>query len=237
MRTLKNYLIPLLMVAVFTIVTACTPQVSNPLVGTWKLVGASPDDIKVVFTADGNMHFVVPTQGQIIQGKYVFSDKEIKLNIDGAGELVMTKTADIPETPDPSKIVSLNDRRLRALESEAKIYVGSMNKAQQAHYLEKQRFGKNSDELEVGIPTDTENYTYAVQVKQEGGKPVAIATATPKNPQLKAYSGLVSLYEVGQGQVTTLSMACVNVQAGTPPVIPLIGTDKPVCGAGSEPVK
>ena len=56
----------------------------------------------------------------------------------------------------------------KARQSEAKTYVGSMNRAQQAYYLEKQQFSPNLQTLAVGIALKTENYGYGVV--RNGGK-------------------------------------------------------------------
>ena len=48
----------------------------------------------------------------------------------------------------------------KARQSEAKTYVGSMNRGQQAYYLEKQQFAPSLDALAVGIALTTANYGY-----------------------------------------------------------------------------
>lgn len=47
----------------------------------------------------------------------------------------------------------------KAKESEAKQYVGAMNRAQQAFFLENNQFGSDLDKLGLGIKSNTENYT------------------------------------------------------------------------------
>jgi len=59
----------------------------------------------------------------------------------------------------------------KARQSEAKTYVGSMNRSQQAYYLEKQQFAPNLQTLAVGIALKTENYGYGVV--RNGGKAAA----------------------------------------------------------------
>ncbi len=58
----------------------------------------------------------------------------------------------------------------KAKQSEAKTYVGSMNRGQQAYYLEKTAFVTDNQDfgkLGLGVATQTENYKY--QVKDGGG--------------------------------------------------------------------
>ena len=48
----------------------------------------------------------------------------------------------------------------RAKESEAKVTIGSILKAQHAHYTTEGRFANNVNDLSVGITTRTRNYEY-----------------------------------------------------------------------------
>ena len=50
----------------------------------------------------------------------------------------------------------------KARESEAKQYVGSMNRAQQATYLEKSQFTTDFGNLGLGIASNTTNYVYSI---------------------------------------------------------------------------
>jgi len=48
-------------------------------------------------------------------------------------------------------------------QSEAKQYVSSMNRAQQAYYLENSRFSASVEALGLGITTQTTNYSYSIR--------------------------------------------------------------------------
>jgi type IV pilus assembly protein PilA len=50
----------------------------------------------------------------------------------------------------------------KARQSEAKTYVGSLNRSQQSYYLEKQEFAPNLQTLAVGIAQTTQNYSYGI---------------------------------------------------------------------------
>lgn len=52
----------------------------------------------------------------------------------------------------------------KARESEGKQYVGSMNRAQQAYFLERQRFTSALVNLGLGIQSDTTNYSYSIHI-------------------------------------------------------------------------
>ncbi|OWY68746.1 hypothetical protein B7486_24735 [cyanobacterium TDX16] len=76
----------------------------------------------------------------------------------------------------------------RAKESEAKIYVGTVNRAQQAYRLENSSFAINISQLSISI-YNTASYTYNI----DGASATrARFTATPTTIDLKAFSGCVS---------------------------------------------
>ena len=57
---------------------------------------------------------------------------------------------------------SFLNQAAKAKQSEAKTYMGSVVRAQQAYRIEEPRFADTFTNLEIGIPTQTENYTYDV---------------------------------------------------------------------------
>jgi type II secretory pathway pseudopilin PulG len=61
-----------------------------------------------------------------------------------------------------SALPSLLSRANKINQTEAKLYTGSMNRAQQAYYLENTAFTTSIDELGVAIQQQTENYQYII---------------------------------------------------------------------------
>jgi type IV pilus assembly protein PilA len=103
----------------------------------------------------------------------------------------------------------------KAKQSEAKTTSGSMNRSQQAYYLEKGEFiFKDTDEefakLGLGVSRQTSNYDYkiagiATQVTNQG-RP---RTDSGAPPSVKAYIGGVKVGTVtGTGEATTLVVLC-----------------------------
>jgi type IV pilus assembly protein PilA len=103
----------------------------------------------------------------------------------------------------------------KARQSEAKTYIGSMNRSQQAYYLEKQQFSPTLTSLGVGIAQSTANYTYYT------GTDNAVAQATKATTgvnswafagataPLKTYIGGVSISTPGgSSEATTLAGLC-----------------------------
>jgi type IV pilus assembly protein PilA len=78
----------------------------------------------------------------------------------------------------------------KARQSEAKTYVGSINRGMQSYYLENaNNFTTIVTELSLGIAPATENYKYEI----ESSKPAEFATVKARavNKALKSYAGIV----------------------------------------------
>ena len=147
----------------------------------------------------------------------------------------------------------------KARQSEAKTYIGSMNRAQQAYYLENAEFvdaQADFEDLAMGISTQTENYTYRVSTKgganidavqsaeTTGSKGAAANTAA-----YKAYIGGVSISQLSATSTESSSLAVLcegdkapvnggNAGDATTAAAGLtFATDAaPVCGGGYSPV-
>jgi len=114
---------------------------------------------------------------------------------------------------------SFLNQAAKARQSEAKTYVGSMNRSQQAYYLEKQRFADNLQNLAIGIAQTTVNYAYTTTGSSRGTTGTdanAYSAAVPLEPSVKTYVGAVNLATpAGSNEATTLAALC---EAKLPPV-------------------
>lgn len=129
----------------------------------------------------------------------------------------------------------------KAKQSEAKTYVGTLNKGQQAYYTEKSKFGSNIDILGIGVKSDTVNYTYnsnttsSATVSSNNATSVGISKAVA----LRGYAGMVQLNVVATtSDVTSLAILCEANAAGTGnPTIPQAqATNGPICATDQVPV-
>ena len=105
----------------------------------------------------------------------------------------------------------------KARESEAKTYVGSMNRAQQAYYTENAEFAENLGELGLGVDASTENYEYAIDapgatVSGATGE-VMINKATAQQDTLKNYAGPVAV--IGGDGSTDADGNVISVRASS----------------------
>ncbi|HCQ20273.1 MAG TPA: pesticin [Anabaena sp. UBA12330] len=99
----------------------------------------------------------------------------------------------------------------KARQSEARTYVGSMNRGQQAFYTENDSFTSSVDALGVGIVTQTANYLY-LAIAGNGGSGTQLFAANFSNSAnagsgLKNYGGVVTL-RTANSEVTSQSFMC-----------------------------
>lgn len=121
--------------------------------------------------------------------------------------------------------------------SEAKQYVGSMNRAQQAIVIEKSAFATSVNALGIGIKTETKNYKYSVRATKQ----TAFNYGISKKPQLKSYVGGVFVIRAksnnGEDEMRTESILCSTDTPGTiPDLPPKLQNSKLVCPTGTTQV-
>ncbi|MBD2664390.1 secretion pathway protein [Richelia sinica FACHB-800] len=100
----------------------------------------------------------------------------------------------------------------KAKQSEAKTYIGSMNRAQQAYYAENNVFADNDSfaKLGLGINTQTQNYQYKI-ANGGSGQTTVSNRAQPKESSapIKAYVGGVGIGTLGDSsEATTVAILC-----------------------------
>jgi type IV pilus assembly protein PilA len=104
----------------------------------------------------------------------------------------------------------------KAKQSEARTSIGSMNRAQQALYMEKGKFADSSGfgNLGLGIATQTTNYDYSIVVSGSGTGATAVSNqARQRVNALKAYVGGVQQGTVAAtSEATTLVVLCESDQ-------------------------
>jgi type IV pilus assembly protein PilA len=123
----------------------------------------------------------------------------------------------------------------KAKQSEAKQYISSINKGQQAYYAENTSFGTEVAQLGLGLKTETTNYEYKLSAVTTGGG--ITSAATPLNlDALKGYGGAVDLVDAGEAS-TTQTILCETNAVGAPVDIVLPdGSAVIACPAGMSEV-
>jgi len=123
----------------------------------------------------------------------------------------------------------------KAKQAEAKQYVGTLNRVQQVHYLEKNEFASNLTDLANPVPEETNNYRYAIAASPLD----AINYGTSKAGALKSYVGMTAISLVTESSdATTTAVLCeANAPGATQapnPSPPAVGSsDRPTCGEGT----
>jgi type IV pilus assembly protein PilA len=110
---------------------------------------------------------------------------------------------------------SFLDQASKAKQSEAKTYIGSINRAQQAYHMENQVFADdaNANLLGLGISQQTNSYLYTIHgggangAAQHAASALAGATAA-----VKGYVGAVKVSELNN-QATTLVILCEAIKS------------------------
>jgi type II secretory pathway pseudopilin PulG len=122
-------------------------------------------------------------------------------------------------------------------QSEGKQYIGSMNRAQQAYYLDEQKFSGNIPDLGLGIKTETEGYTYSTQITDNAAFNYGIS----RKDNVRSYVGGVFVVpatdvdaDAASDEMTTIAILC---EADTPgsikPASPIYQKGELACGQGT----
>lgn len=127
----------------------------------------------------------------------------------------------------------------KAKQSEAKQYVGAMNRAQQAYFTEKGTFATSLDALSLGIKSQTTNYDYSVIA----GKKAAFSYGVSRTVQKETKSIVGAIFLVptpltnakkAADKSTIVTILCIaKSESKTPPTEPSNINGKLACGDGT----
>ncbi|MEQ9625261.1 signal peptidase I [Coleofasciculus chthonoplastes] len=141
-----------------------------------------------------------------------------------------------------STFLSISERinNPEADEVESKIYVHSMNRAQQGFYLENGYFSSDLSELDLGIDSETENYSYNIIVTDD--KQIIQNTGIAKTPEIKSYVGIIWIGKNDDtNEQTPLAILCESDRPTTTPppkaMLPVDETQEPTCPPGYSSIE
>jgi type IV pilus assembly protein PilA len=121
----------------------------------------------------------------------------------------------------------------KAKQSEAKSYVGTLVRTQQAYYLEKSEFATTFAQLAKPVAEGTTNYTYTITGGGSGASTVNILGTSGKTA-LKSYGGGSAVLQSGAAsEANSLGAVCEMNVAGVAPLTPTFTTGTPACPATS----
>ena len=131
----------------------------------------------------------------------------------------------------------------KARQSEAKTYVGSLNRGQQAFYTENDTFTSSVDAMGVGVATQTANYVYIAATNVSTGTNLFAANYSSSangGSGLKNYGGVVSLRTAGtNSEVTSQAFMCetVNVDVSGSDAVNTSATSTACVDGSGKPIK
>ena len=102
---------------------------------------------------------------------------------------------------------SFLNQAAKARQSEGQTYTGTMNRTQQAFYVENAAFAADLAALKAGVPDETDSYTYTTA----GAADNAVSIATSKAAELKGFDGTVQIN--GNTQQAEAKL-CITADAG-----------------------
>ncbi len=143
----------------------------------------------------------------------------------------------------PIAITPASPPAQRARASEGKNMVGTLNRAQQAYYLENDRFSTSPNELGLGEISETPAYRYRLFLAPNR-QPVAMQVGLPNLSNLPTYVGLVRIEKRTKDDPMLLAILCTSENPATPmPLWTAIDYKNPkkgepiACPKGFIPVK
>lgn len=118
-------------------------------------------------------------------------------------------------------------------QSEAKTYVGTLVRTQQAFYLEKSQFATDLTKLSKPIAAETENYKYETG---GGSTTQSLSTGTSKQTPLRSYAGTIFVEtDTATSETNTNAVLC---ESKTPTTTALTAaTSVTNCGANADVIK
>lgn len=149
-------------------------------------------------------------------------------------DLIFNKISDEASLPKNIKLINnLMSSSSKSGNSEGKTYITTLNRAQQAYYLEKGKFSRTISDLGLGIKENTNDYSYRI-IRIRPYSVITIAQA--KKSGLKSYSSAVFLITNSQGELTTITGICETKTASkkSPPKPRFLKRTKKIkCEGGS----
>ncbi|MGB8687893.1 MAG: type IV pilin-like G/H family protein [Microcoleus sp.] len=128
----------------------------------------------------------------------------------------------------------------KSKESEAKQYLSSINRAQQAYFAETGAFSNSVNALGIGIKTQTTNYNYSTHATKNAAFSYGVSRSETKN--IHSYVAAVFLVptnhvvsKAAKNEMTSVSIVCLaNSPGDTQPANPILQKGVPVCGSGTD---
>jgi hypothetical protein len=174
------------------------------------------------FTADGQLRLELAN-----------SNPDNRPSTFTSGGVLFTKISNTENLPPNTEVIDVIGQVNKARQVEARNNVGAMYRAQQAHYIEYDKFATNIQQLGTGIQPETDYYRYLVNPVGNSTQSVMMS-AQAKRSGLKSYTGAVFAIQVN-GETRTIAGICeTNEPSMSPPGMPTFSRGEIQCPAGSR---
>jgi type IV pilus assembly protein PilA len=130
---------------------------------------------------------------------------------------------------------SFLDQASKAKQVEAKMYLGTLNRAQQGYMLERARFADSVSELGVTL-YNSPNYSYSIQLDSAGTQ-YAVHDAKALGARLRPYVGMVAVAQdsAGNARLDTILCESKTAQQGQAEQ-PVLSPASVACATSTAPV-
>ncbi|HEY9613286.1 type IV pilin-like G/H family protein [Allocoleopsis sp.] len=209
-----------------------------------------------------HLDVILPEPNQVVLTIFELTDKgQLRLQLAGTNPgqprpTAFTADADVfqkisEETTLPPDVLTAADMKTQgeqmtadlerqaqtARETEGKLNVAAMSRAQQAFQLEFEKFAPKFEDISIGFQPETDNYSYRI-VPQGNQTQSVMMTARSKRPELRSYTGAVFVVKSETNDMITITGTCETDQPSSkPPAMPATprqSTDKIKCPVGSH---
>ncbi|MBD2036140.1 prepilin-type N-terminal cleavage/methylation domain-containing protein [Leptolyngbya sp. FACHB-321] len=123
----------------------------------------------------------------------------------------------------------------KAKQIEAKMYLGTLNRAQQSYILERTQFADTVNHLGIAFPSSL-NYGYSIRLNSAGNQ-YAVHDAKSLSVSLRPYVGVVAIAQSGTGDARIEVVLCESkaAQQGKAEQ-PVINATSVKCASSTKPV-
>lgn len=204
----------------------------NQWLGQWKVTfgqsSGQPISFTFMLTPEGKLFVLVPESASSPPVAY---------------EVPVQKISDLSSLPANAQIAGI-EKLFQAQTSttrptDAKTNLGAMTRAQQAYFLEYNKFARDIKDLGIGIDPETDDYRYRI-LPQANQTQRVMMNAIAKRSGLKSYTSAVFVIKKKNESVTVTGICETNSPSSNPPAMPILpksGSTDIQCPAGSRRVR
>lgn len=151
---------------------------------------------------------------------------------------VFEKISDATTVPENIQVID-NQNNKTGQSNVVKQFMTILIRAQQAYFLENEKFATDIKELGIISNLETEFYRYQIVPQKDNTQSVAIA-AIPKNSQLPSYIGAIFATRANEKTATVTQICETDKPSTSPPTMPAApaGSSSEIqCPTGSHPLR